>query len=66
MPTIKNKTLISLTKLFKISKLDIEFKENITREYEVISGTGNGAVMISWNIFLPKVVIIAGVQYHSI
>ena len=46
MPIIKNKTLISLTKLFKISKLDIEFKENVTREYEVISGTGNGAVMI--------------------
>ncbi len=46
MPIIKNKTLISLTKLFKISKFDIEFKENVTREYEVISGTGNGAVMI--------------------
>ena len=46
MPIIKNKSLISITKLFKISKLDIEFKNNITREYEVISGTGNGAVMI--------------------
>ena len=46
MPIIKNKTLISLTRLFKVSKLDIEFPNNITREYEVISGTGSGAVMI--------------------
>ena len=46
MPIIKNKSLISLTKLFKISKLDIEFNKDIVREYEVISGTGNGAVMI--------------------
>lgn len=46
MPIIKNKTLISLTKLFKVSKLDIEFPNDITREYEVISGTGSGAVMI--------------------
>ena len=46
MPDIKNKTLISLTKLFKVSKLDIEFPNNVTREYEVISGTGSGAVMI--------------------
>ena len=46
MPIIKNKTLISLTKLFKVSKLDIEFPKNINREYEVISGTGSGAVMI--------------------
>ena len=46
MPYIKNKTLISTTKLFKISKLDIEFQNSNSREYEVISGTGNGAVMI--------------------
>ena len=46
MPIIKNKTFISETKLFKISKLDIEFPNNINREYEVITGTGNGAVMI--------------------
>ena len=46
MPVIKNKTLISQTTLFKVSKLDIEFPNNITREYEVISGTGSGAVMI--------------------
>ena len=46
MPIIKKKTLISSTKLFEISKLDIEFTKNITMEYEVISGTGSGAVMI--------------------
>ena len=46
MPIIKNKTFISETKLFKISKLDIEFPNNINREYEVITGSGNGAVMI--------------------
>lgn len=46
MPIIKKKTLISSTKLFRISKLDIEFPKNIIMEYEVISGTGSGAVMI--------------------
>ena len=46
MPIIKNKTLISKTKLFKISKLDIDFTNTISRQYEVISGTGHGAVMI--------------------
>ena len=46
MPTIKNKSTIIITKLFRINKLDIEFSNKAKREYEVISGTGNGAVMI--------------------
>lgn len=46
MPTIKNKSIITSTKLFKVEKLNIEFDNNDTREYEVISGTGEGAVMI--------------------
>jgi ADP-ribose diphosphatase len=46
MPTIKNKSTIITTKLFKINKLDIEFDNQAIREYEVISGTGSGAVMI--------------------
>ena len=46
MPIIKNKTLISSTKLFEISRLDIEFPNNVNMEYEVIGGSGNGAVMI--------------------
>ena len=46
MPTIKNTSNIVTTKLFKINKLDIEFDNKAMREYEVISGTGNGAVMI--------------------
>ena len=39
MPTIKKKSTIITTRLFK-------FDNEISREYEVISGTGNGAVMI--------------------
>ena len=46
MPTIKNKSIIITTKLFKLNKLNIEFSNKATRDYEVISGTGNGAVMI--------------------
>ncbi|MBT3520102.1 MAG: NUDIX domain-containing protein, partial [Gammaproteobacteria bacterium] len=46
MPTIKNKSTIITTKLFKLNKLNIEFSNKATRDYEVISGTGNGAVMI--------------------
>ena len=46
MPTIKNKKTIATTKLFKIEKLDINFSKNVDREYEIISGTGLGAVMV--------------------
>ena len=46
MPTIKNKKNIATTKLFKIEELDINFSKNIDRKYEVISGTGEGAVMV--------------------
>ena len=46
MPTIKNKSIITKTKLFKVKKLDIEFENKVHREYEVISGTGHGAVMV--------------------
>ena len=46
MPTIKNKSIITKTKLFKVEKLDIEFENKVHREYEVISGTGTGAVMV--------------------
>ena len=46
MPTIKNKKTIVNTRLFTIKELEIEFKKNIHREYEVISGKGHGAVMI--------------------
>ena len=46
MPTIKNKSIITKTKLFKVEKLDIEFENKVHREYEVIAGNGRGAVMI--------------------
>ena len=46
MPTIKNKKIISKTSLFKITELDIEFNNNVKRKYEVISGSGRGAVMV--------------------
>jgi len=46
MPTIKNKEILTTTSLFKIEKLDIDFKNNVSRQYEIISGTGSGAVMV--------------------
>ena len=46
MPTIKNKEILTTTSLFKIEKLDIDFQNNESRQYEIISGTGSGAVMV--------------------
>ncbi len=46
MPTIKNKKIIAETNLFKITELDIHFDRNTKRKYEVISGHGQGAVMV--------------------
>ncbi len=46
MPTIKNRKNIATTKLFKIEELGINFSKDIDRKYEIISGTGTGAVMV--------------------
>ena len=46
MPKIKNRKIISRTDLFRIDKLNIKFDNNRVRDYEVICGTGQGAVMI--------------------
>jgi len=46
MPTIKNKEILITTSLFKIEKIDIDFQNNESRQYEIISGTGSGAVMV--------------------
>ena len=45
MPKILNKKSIFRSKLFDIKEADIEFNNNILK-YEIISGTGNGAVLI--------------------
>ena len=45
MPKIIKKKSIFRSKLFDIKEADIEFKNNILK-YEIISGTGNGAVLI--------------------
>jgi len=46
MPKIKNRKIISRTNLFRIDKLNIKFDNNQVRDYEVICGTGHGAVMV--------------------
>ncbi len=46
MPKIKNRKIISRTDLFRIDKLNIQFDNNQVRDYEVICGTGHGAVMV--------------------
>ena len=45
MPKILNKKSIFKSKLFDIKEADIEFNNNILK-YEIISGTGNGAVLV--------------------
>ena len=45
MPKILKQKSIFKSKLFDIKQADIEFN-GITMKYEIISGTGNGAVMV--------------------
>tara|TARA_B100001059_G_scaffold223348_1_gene248231 strand:- start:1288 stop:1809 length:522 start_codon:yes stop_codon:yes gene_type:complete len=45
MPKIINKKSIFKSRLFDIEEADIVFNDN-TLKYEIISGTGNGAVLI--------------------
>ena len=45
MPKILNQKSIFKSKLFDIKQADIEFN-GITVKYEIISGTGRGAVMV--------------------
>ena len=45
MPKILNQKLIFKSKLFDIKQADIEFN-GTTMKYEIISGTGSGAVMV--------------------
>ena len=45
MPKILNQKLIFKSKLFNIKQADIEFN-GTTMKYEIISGTGSGAVMV--------------------
>ena len=40
------KTIVSKTKLFCIEELDVKFDNSSQRKYEIISGTGQGVVMI--------------------
>ena len=54
MPKIKNRKIISRTDLFRIDKLNIKFDNNQVRDYEVICGTGHGAVTVSYtHLTLP-------------
>ena len=46
MPKIKNRKIISRTNLFRVDQLDVNFDNGQDRQYEVICGTGNGAVMV--------------------
>ena len=46
MAKITHKTIVSKTKLFCIEELDVKFDNSSQRKYEIISGTGQGAVMI--------------------
>lgn len=46
LPTIHSTEIVATSKFFKIEKLDLEFSNGATREFERMAGKGRGAVMI--------------------
>ncbi|MFQ3251715.1 MAG: ADP-ribose diphosphatase [Glaciecola sp.] len=46
LPIVHNSEIVAKSKFFKIEKLDLEFSNGATREFERMAGSGRGAVMI--------------------
>ena len=46
LPAIHKAEIVAKSRFFKIEKLDLEFSNGATREFERIAGSGGGAVMI--------------------
>ena len=46
LPTIHSTEIVAKSKFFKVEKLDLEFSNGATREFERMAGSGRGAVMI--------------------
>jgi ADP-ribose diphosphatase len=46
LPTIHKTEIVAKSKFFKVEKLDLEFSNGATREFERMVGGGRGAVMI--------------------
>ena len=46
LPTVHSSEIVAKSKFFKIEKLDLEFSNGATREFERMAGSGRGAVMI--------------------
>lgn len=46
LPTIHSAEIVAKSKFFKVEKLNLEFSNGATREFERIGGAGRGAVMI--------------------
>jgi len=46
LPTIHKTEIVAKSKFFKVEKLELEFSNGVTREFERMVGGGRGAVMI--------------------
>lgn len=46
LPTIHHTEVVAKSKFFRVEKLDLEFSNGATREFERMAGGGRGAVMI--------------------
>jgi ADP-ribose diphosphatase len=46
LPQIHNREIVAQSKLFRVERLDLEFSNGATREFERMAGGNRGAVMI--------------------
>ncbi|WP_218354204.1 ADP compounds hydrolase NudE [Alteromonas lipotrueiana] len=46
LPRIHHREIVAQSRLFKVERVDLEFSNGATRQFERMAGTSNGAVMI--------------------
>ena len=46
LPQIHHREIVARSRLFKVERLDLEFSNGATRQFERMAGTSHGAVMI--------------------
>lgn len=46
LPRIHKRKVVAKSRFFKVEQVDLEFTNGATREFERMSGTGSGAVMV--------------------
>ncbi len=46
LPLVHHREIVAQSRLFKVERLDLEFSNGATRQFERMAGSGRGAVMI--------------------